>query len=103
MDQGRSGIVHVVGPEVIDRVTFAKAIAAAFDLDPALVASKPTAELSPPGATAPAPRPLNGGLLTPKLDGWLPGAIRPLSDCLLDFRARLSDPAQPWASPLPQS
>jgi dTDP-4-dehydrorhamnose reductase len=103
MDQGRSGIVHVVGPEVIDRVTFAKAIATAFDLDPELVDSKPTADLSPPGATAPAPRPLNGGLLTPKLDGWLPGAMRPLSDCLLDFRARLSDPSEPWASPLPQS
>ena len=98
--RNRSGLVHVVGPEVIDRVTFAKSIAGAFGVDQSLIVAKPTAEIAPPGTSA--PRPLNGGLLTPKLDAWLPDAMRPLSACLADFRAKLSDPAAPWAEAVPR-
>ena len=98
--RNRSGLVHVVGPEVIDRVTFAKSIAGAFGVDQRLIVAKPTAEIAPPGTSA--PRPLNGGLLTPKLDAWLPDAMRPLSACLADFRAKLSDPAAPWAEAVPR-
>jgi dTDP-4-dehydrorhamnose reductase len=94
-EQGRSGLVHVVGPEVIDRLTFARAIAGAFGLDTGQVIGKTTAELGQGAA-----RPLNGGLLTPKLDAWLPGAMRPLADCLADFRACAADPAAGWANPL---
>jgi dTDP-4-dehydrorhamnose reductase len=93
--QGRSGVVHVVGPEVLDRVTFAQAIARAFGLDPGRITGKTTAELGQG-----APRPLRGGLLTPKLDAWLPGTMRPLSATLADFHTRTSDPAEGWANPL---
>ncbi|MFO0950664.1 MAG: SDR family oxidoreductase [Isosphaeraceae bacterium] len=100
-EQGRSGLVHVVGPEVLDRVTFARTIAESFGLNTDLVVAKPTSELTPVGGPAPAPRPLRCGLLTPRLDEWLPRAMRPLSVCLADFRAKVSDPSEPWASPLP--
>ena len=91
--QGRSGVIHVVGPEVMDRVTFAQGIAEGFGLDPGLIVGKTTAEL---GQTT--PRPLNGGLLTPRLDAWLPGAFRPLADSVGDFRARLKSD-EGWARP----
>lgn len=95
IEQGRSGLAHVVGPEVIDRVTFAQGIASAFGLDPARITGKTTTELGQE-----APRPLNGGLLTPRLDAWLPGTMRPLAASLADFRARAADPAEGWANPL---
>ena len=95
VEQGRSGVVHVVGPDMLDRVTFAQAIARAFGLDPRLITGKTTAELGQD-----APRPLHGGLRTPKLDAWLPGAMRPLSAALADFRTRTSNPAEGWANPL---
>jgi dTDP-4-dehydrorhamnose reductase len=93
-EQAHDGVVHVAGPEVIDRVRFARAIAEGFGLDPALIVARTTAEL---GQTS--PRPLNGGLLTPRLDSSLPGAMRPLSVCLADFRARLSA-GEGWAQPI---
>jgi dTDP-4-dehydrorhamnose reductase len=104
VEQGRSGLVHVAGPEVIDRVTFAKAIARGFDLDPGLILGRTTEEL---GQTS--PRPKSGGLLTPRLDAWLPGAMRPLAECLADFRRTLAglDPLESsngsngWANPFP--
>jgi dTDP-4-dehydrorhamnose reductase len=82
-----SGMIHVVGPEVIGRVDFAEAIARAFGRDPGLIAARPTAELGQG-----APRPLSGGLLTRRLDASLPGLMRPLAAALDDFRARLLDP-----------
>lgn len=98
-EQGRSGVVHVVGPEIVTRVAFARAIAEGFGLDPGLIVGKTTAEL---GQTV--PRPLRGGLLTPRLDVWLPGAIRPLSLALADFRERLdTDPNEGWAHPFPRA
>jgi dTDP-4-dehydrorhamnose reductase len=98
VEQERSGLVHVVGPEVLGRVTFARSIAGAFGLDPSLITPKPTAEIAPAGASA--PRPLNGGLLTPRLDAWLPGAMRELPACLDDFRARVADPTEVWTPPV---
>jgi dTDP-4-dehydrorhamnose reductase len=95
VEQGRSGLVHVAGPEVMDRVAFARGIAAGFGLDPGLVVGKPTAELGQG-----APRPLRSGLLTPRLDAWLPGAVRPLGDALADFQARLASD-ETLARPLP--
>ena len=97
-EQNRSGLVHLVGPEVMDRPRFARAIASAFGLDPGLIVAKTTQEL---GQTT--PRPLNGGLLSPKLDAWLPGVMRPLDATLDDFRAALSEPGNPWASPFPSA
>ena len=94
-EQGRSGLAHVAGPEVIDRVRFARAIAEGFGLDPALVVARTTAEL---GQTS--PRPLRGGLLSLRLDAWLPGAIRPLADAVADFRQRVAAD-EGWADPFP--
>jgi dTDP-4-dehydrorhamnose reductase len=91
-----SGLIHVVGPEVIDRVTFARAIASSFGFDPSLIESKRTAELGQG-----APRPLNGGLLTQRLDAWRPGLMRPLVAALADFRDKLQAPElRNWVKPI---
>jgi dTDP-4-dehydrorhamnose reductase len=92
VERNHSGLIHVVGPEVVGRVEFARAIAKAFDLNPDLIIAKTTAELGQG-----APRPLNGGLLTPRLNAILPGVLKPLSTSLAQFRAALSDPI--WAQP----
>jgi dTDP-4-dehydrorhamnose reductase len=88
-----SGLIHVAGPEVLDRVAFAQEIARAFGLDLALIRGRKTAELGQG-----APRPLSGGLLTPRLDAILPGASRPLAETLTDFKVRL-DAGEGWAAP----
>src|SRR5262245_61933379 len=62
-EEGLSGLIHIAGPETIDRPRFARALAEAFGLDATLIRALPTAELGQG-----APRPLNGGLLTPRLD-----------------------------------
>lgn len=90
---GASGLIHVAGPEVMGRVEFARAIAGAFGLDPSLIVAKTTAELGQG-----APRPLNGGLRTPRLDAIRPGSMRPLGEALADFRVRLSA-GEGWAIP----
>lgn len=93
---GQTGLFHVAGPELLDRVQFARTLASSFGLDPSLIIGNPTAELAQAAA-----RPLRGGLLTPKLDACLPGLIRPLADCLADFHSRLEN-ADSWAAPLLQ-
>jgi dTDP-4-dehydrorhamnose reductase len=95
-EEGRGGLIHVVGPEVMDRVTFARAIARAFGHDPGLLVAKPTAELAQGAA-----RPLNGGLRTSRLDALHPGVMRPLDEALADFRRVLRDPAlRGWVQPV---
>jgi dTDP-4-dehydrorhamnose reductase len=93
-EQGVSGLIHVVGPEVLDRVAFARGLARGFGLDPSLIIGKPTADLGQG-----APRPLSGGLLTPRLDALLPGLLRPLAPAIADFRARVSED-ESWKDPL---
>ena len=93
VEQGVSGLFHVAGPEVFDRIAFARAIAGSFGLDPRGIVGQSTASLNQAAA-----RPLAGGLLSPPLDALLPGSFRPLSASLADFRARLS-PDSPWADP----
>ncbi|WZO98212.1 SDR family oxidoreductase [Isosphaeraceae bacterium EP7] len=92
-ESGESGLIHVVGPEVMGRVEFARSIAVAFGLDESAIEGKTTAELGQG-----APRPLSGGLRTPRLDAWKTGAMRPLGECLADFRARLAA-GEGWADP----
>lgn len=84
-EQGVSGLFHVAGPKVMDRVAFARGVATGLGLNPALIVGKPTAELGQG-----APRPLRSGLLTPRLDALLPGAIRPLAAAVADFLDRLA-------------
>jgi dTDP-4-dehydrorhamnose reductase len=91
VEQGQSGLFHVAGPDVLDRVRFARTLADAFGLDPSLIIAKTTAELAQA-----APRPLRAGLLTPRLDQMLPGLMRPLGQSLEDFRSRQAR-ADGWA------
>ena len=84
---------HVVGPEVMDRVAFARGLARGFGLDPDLIVGRTTAELGQE-----TPRPLVGGLRTARLDADLLGALRPLDQAVADFRARISA-VEPWADP----
>ncbi|MDR3638906.1 MAG: SDR family oxidoreductase [Isosphaeraceae bacterium] len=89
------GIVHVAGPEFLGRVEFARALAEAFGLDPGGIVGRRTAELGQG-----APRPLRGGLRTPRLDALGPEfRMRPLADCLADFRVQLAEPGD-WVRPL---
>ncbi|MGZ3379774.1 MAG: SDR family oxidoreductase [Isosphaeraceae bacterium] len=95
-EERASGLIHVVGPEVIDRVQFARAIAGAFGHNDGLIVGKSTAELGQE-----APRPLNGGLKTPRLDSAHPGIMRPLAAALENFRATLLDPELgSWVQPV---
>ena len=94
VEKGRSGVYHVVGPEVMSRPDFANAIARAFGVDSSLIESKSTAELGQG-----APRPLNGGLLAPKLSTEFPGLMRPLSQTLVDFREKVRG-IEGWADPM---
>lgn len=97
VELGVSGLIHVVGPKVMDRVAFARALAVGFGLDPDLIIGKPTTDLGQG-----APRPLLGGLLTPRLDALLPDHMRPLDPALADFVARVA-PGEPWKDPRPKS
>jgi dTDP-4-dehydrorhamnose reductase len=91
-----SGLIHVVGPEVIDRVGFARELASALGFDPGRIESRSTAELGQG-----APRPLHGGLLTTRLEAWRPGLMRPLAATLADFRNVLDDPElRDWVKPI---
>ena len=95
VENGHSGLFHVAGPEVMNRVDFARALATGFGLDPSLIVGKTTAELGQG-----APRPLAGGLLSPRLESLFPGIMPPLADCLRDFHHRLKTTAG-LAQPLP--
>ncbi|MDR3622143.1 MAG: SDR family oxidoreductase [Paludisphaera borealis] len=95
VEAGASGLIHVVGPEIMDRVRFARAIARAFDLDESLITATPTAELGQG-----APRPLNAGLLIDRLESCKPGLMRSLDAALEDFRAKLGAPElRSWLAP----
>lgn len=94
-EAGASGLINVVGPEVVDRVSFAREVARAFNLDEALIVGKPTAEIGQG-----APRPLNSGLRIDRLESVAPGLTRPMAAALRDFRAALDAPElQGWVEP----
>jgi len=60
------GIYHVVGPECMDRVSFARLACDVFGLDPGFLRPRTTAELAQR-----ALRPLRGGLQTAKVRALL--------------------------------
>jgi len=64
------GTFHVVGPEHVDRVSFARLACGVFGLDPAFLRPRATAELGQR-----APRPLRGGLDAAKARGVLSTAL----------------------------
>lgn len=90
-----SGLIHVVGPEVVDRPAFARAVARAFGLDESRIEAKPTAEIGQG-----APRPLNSGLSIERLEAVLPGLMKPMDQALADFRSSLDAPElRGWIEP----
>ncbi len=85
VDAGASGVFHVAGPELMDRLEFAQRIAATLGLDGSLLQGMSTAELGQP-----APRPLWSGLLTEKLTSTYPQLrMRTLAESLKDCEAEL--------------
>jgi dTDP-4-dehydrorhamnose reductase len=97
VEREESGLFHVAGPETMSRPAFARALAEGFGLDPKRIEERETALLGQA-----ALRPLQAGLLTPRLDAVLPGAMRPLAEALADFRALLAS-GDDRAAPIPRA
>jgi dTDP-4-dehydrorhamnose reductase len=92
VDAGVTGVVHVAGPEILDRATFARRLAAGMGLDPGLVVPVPTAALGQV-----APRPLDAGLRTNRLRTLVPGlAPRGVDAAVADWER--TAPPPPWRS-----
>ncbi len=85
---GRSGLWNVAGPDLLARDELGRRIAKAFELDPALIIGKTTAELNQPAA-----RPLQGGLDSTRLRSHYPKAMRSLDRWLADFVTMCRDEA----------
>lgn len=83
VDREARGIWHLAGPEQLDRASFARRIAAAWNLDPAPIQGKTTAELKQKAA-----RPLIGGLDVTRLE-TAGLALRGLDDALAAMRAEI--------------
>jgi dTDP-4-dehydrorhamnose reductase len=80
-----AGVWHVAGPELMDRLEFARRVATALQLDASLLRGVSTAELGQA-----APRPLASGLATEKLRGAYPELkVRTLAESLDDCGAEL--------------
>ena len=60
------GVLHLVGPDYLDRMSFARLACSIFELDPSFLRPRSTAELGQR-----APRPLRGGLDASKARGLL--------------------------------
>ncbi len=67
LDIGATGVVHVAGPELMDRMQFAREVAEVFGLNLDLVDAVTTASLGQAAA-----RPLHSGLLTRRLEELVP-------------------------------
>ena len=83
--RGATGIFHTCGPERMDRLEFARSVAAFLGLDETLIHGLPTAALGQK-----APRPLSAGLSIEKLRRLHPDlTMRPLADALADCSSDL--------------
>jgi dTDP-4-dehydrorhamnose reductase len=78
------GIFHVVGPEYLDRLSFARLACDVFGLDPGFLRPRPTAELGQR-----APRPLRGGLDAAKARALLSTALLAPREGLALMKQRL--------------
>ena len=85
-EEGASGLIHVVGPDVIDRLRFALRHCRCVRIRRELGCWQADRR-----ARSGTPRPLNGGLKTPRLDASHPELIRPLAAALKNFRDKLLD------------
>jgi len=85
-----SGICNVVGPELMDRATFARRLAHAIGGETGLIQSVPTAALEQR-----APRPLKAGLRVDRLRSLLPHChLRTPEEAVLHWRSRQT--GKPW-------
>lgn len=80
-EAGVTGVVHVAGPELMDRMQFAREVAEVFGLDTGLIDPVSTASLGQAAA-----RPLHSGLKTRRLEELMPSLRRhtvreALQDC----------------------
>jgi dTDP-4-dehydrorhamnose reductase len=92
LDAGTRGVVNVAGPEVMDRVAFARRLATAMGLDAGLVVPRTTAELGQE-----APRPLDAGLEVGRLRRLLPGLVlRAPEEAVAHWAA--TAPPVPWTA-----
>lgn len=80
----RRGVYHVVGPEYLDRITFARLACEVFGLNPSFLRARTTAELGQR-----APRPLRGGLDATKARGVLKTPLLAPRQGLEQMRMRL--------------
>ncbi len=80
---GVSGVVNVVGKDLVPRTDFAKALVKLYGGDPELVVPVSTASLNQR-----APRPLRGGLRTDKMARLLGGEVMGLDEALQRLRRR---------------
>lgn len=71
-ERGVTGVVHMAGPEVLDRAAFARLACEVFGLDSALITPARTADLHQR-----ASRPLNAGLRTDRARRLLTTRLRP--------------------------
>jgi dTDP-4-dehydrorhamnose reductase len=79
-EQGKTGIFHVAGPEVMGRVDFARLVADAFALDVSLLRPRLTEELGLAAA-----RPERAGLRTEKLSQYLGASLTSPADALREM------------------
>jgi dTDP-4-dehydrorhamnose reductase len=87
VDRGATGIFHLCGPERVNRLEFARSIAASLSLDKNLLSGVPTSALGQK-----APRPLSAGLSIEKLRRLYPDLkMRTIADGLTDCRSDLED------------
>jgi dTDP-4-dehydrorhamnose reductase len=89
-----SGVFHVCGPERMNRLEFARAVAAFLKLDEGLLKGVPTGALGQK-----APRPLSAGLAIDKLRQHYPDLrMRTLEEGLEDCRADLESYLETYAT-----
>jgi dTDP-4-dehydrorhamnose reductase len=83
-ERGVTGVVHVAGPEVVDRHAFARLACEVFDLDPGFLEPVTTA-----GLRQRAARPLDAGLRTDRVRALVTVPLRRPKDGLAAMRAAL--------------
>ena len=93
VEQGRSGVVHAAGPEVMGRVAFARADRRGVRPRPDLIVPGP-----PPSSARRPPARSGGGCSRPGSTPGSPAPSGPLSEALVDFRGRV-DGVEGWADP----
>jgi dTDP-4-dehydrorhamnose reductase len=89
VDRGATGIFHLCGPDRMNRLDFARSIAASLSLDETLLKGVPTSVLGQK-----APRPLSAGLSIDKLhrvypDLYMRSVAEGLEDCNRDLEGFL--------------